>query len=276
MTWLLSGQNSVGVAWAHYIAKTSFSLRSCATFFKAYLSPAGFTPKTLARCIHQGHCRLPSKRTILNSESAPISNSVRDRKQTSDSEKGVRCAPACGPPPTKLHAPKNWANHEKKTSYTVWFLPFSIRARMGKPRKNHVLFLLPCLPGVTEPVWANHEKTTFYKVWFFRFFFFSSFLASHRGDIRARIGKPRNKHVFFKVCFFSLLPCLPQGWHQSPYGQTTKKTTFYKVCFFVFSSFLASHSGDIRARMGKPRKNDVLQSVVFSFFPPPLPFTGVT
>ena len=134
MTWLLSGQNSVGVAWAHYIAKTSFSLRSCATFFRAYLSPAGFTPKTLARCIHQGHCRLPSKKTILNSESAPISNSVRDRKQTSDSEKGVRCPPACGPPPTKLHAPK-----------------------LGKPRKKHVLhswffrFIPPSLPptGVT-------------------------------------------------------------------------------------------------------------------------------
>ena len=49
---------------------------------------------------------------------------------------------------------------------------------------------------------------------------------------------------------FFLLPCLPQGWHKSPCGQTTKKPRFTKCGFFVFSSFLASHRGDIRARLG--------------------------
>ena len=48
-------------------------------------------------------------------------------------------------------------------------------------------------------------------------------------------------------------------------GKPTKKPRFTKCVFFVFSSFLASHRGDIRARVGKPRKNHVLQSVVFSF-----------
>ena len=80
------------------------------------------------------------------------------------------------------------------------------------------------------------------------------------------------------MCFFRffLLPCLPQGCHRGLYGQTTKKPRFTKCGFFVFSSFLASHIGDIEARMGKPRKNHVLQSVVFSFFPPSLSPTGVT
>ena len=71
-----------------------------------------------------------------------------------------------------------------------------------------------------------------------------AFLASHGGDIEARIGKPRKKHVL-QIVFFSFFPpsLLPTG-------------------------------GDIQARMSKPRKNHVLQSVVFSFFPPSLLLTG--
>ena len=38
-------------------------------------------------------------------------------------------------------------------------------------------------------------------------------------------------------------------------------------CFFLLPCF---HRGDIEARMGKPRQNHVLQSVVFSFFVPSL------
>ena len=75
---------------------------------------------------------------------------------------------------------------------------------------------------------------------------------------------------------FTKCGCLPQGWHRGPYGQTTKKPRFTKCGFFVFSSFLAAHRGDIEARMGKPRKNHVLQSVVFSFIPPSLLAAGVT
>ena len=122
MTWLLSGQNSVGVAWAHYIAKTSFSLRSCATFFRAYLSPAGFTPKTLARCIHQGHCRLPSKR---------ISNSVRDRIAKQVIPKREFAAPLPVALRRQSSTLPNWANHEKNTFYTSVVFSF--------------FFLLPCL-----------------------------------------------------------------------------------------------------------------------------------
>ena len=44
----------------------------------------------------------------------------------------------------------------------------------------------------------------------------------------------------------------------------------------VLQSVVASHRGDIEARMGKPRKKHVLQSAVFSFFPPSLPPTEVT
>ena len=74
------------------------------------------------------------------------------------------------------------------------------------------------------------------------FFVFSSFLASHRGDIRARMGKPRKKHVLQSVFFrFFLLPCLPQGWHQSPYGQTTKKPRFTKCVFSFFPPSLPRH-----------------------------------
>ena len=59
-------------------------------------------------------------------------------------------------------------------------------------------------------------------------------------------------------------------------GKPRKNHVLQSVVFFVFSSFLAFHRGDIEARMGKPRKKHVLQSVCFSFFPPSLPFTGVT
>ena len=125
----------------------------------------------------------------------------------------------------------------------------------------------------------------------------------HRGDIEARMGKPGKNHVLQSVVFSFFPPSLlPQGWHRDPYGQTTKKPRFTKCgffvfflrpCFhrgdietrmgkprkkprftkcgfFVFSSVLASNRGDIETRMGKPRKNHVLQSVVFSFFPPSL------
>jgi len=58
---------------------------------------------------------------------------------------------------------------------------------LGKPRKKHVL------------------QSVFFS-------FFSSFLASHRGDIEARMGKPRKNHILQSVFFrFFLLPCLPQG-----------------------------------------------------------------
>ena len=112
---------------------------------------------------------------------------------------------------------------------------------MGKPRKNHVLQSV--VFSFFPPYGQTTKKPRFTKC---GFFVFSSFLAAHRGDIEARMGKPR------------------------------KKPRFTKCGFFVFSSFLAAHRGDIEARMGKPRKNPVLQSVVFSFFPPSLPPTGVT
>ena len=160
-----------------------------------------------------------------------------------------------------------------------------IEARMAKPRKNHVLqsvffslFPLSLLPQGWHrgPYGQTTKKPRFTKC---GFFVFSSFLASHthRGDIEARMGKPRKNHVLQNV-FFSFFPpsLLPQGWHRGPYGQTRKKQRFTKCGFFVFSAFLASHRGDIEARMGKPRKNHVLQSVVFSFFLPSLLPTEVT